>query len=108
MYGAGYWSKGGNVLNKKIRYTDARLAMGERVTEFLPPPSAFVKCEPTTKVTLELTQSSLAFVKNQGKRAGVPYQRMLCGLIDAYANQYDVAVEGTHSRRETRPISPTV
>lgn len=108
MYGAGYWSKGGNVFNKKIRYTDARLAMGERITEFLPPPSALVKREPTTKVTLELTQSSLAFLKNQGKRAGVPYQRMLCGLIDAYANQYDVAVEGTHRRREMGPISPTV
>jgi predicted DNA binding CopG/RHH family protein len=48
--------------------------------------------EPTTKVTLELTQSSLAFFKKQAKRARVPYQRMLRGLIDAYAKQYNVAV----------------
>ena len=78
-------------MSKKIRDTDERLAMGERVTDFLPPPSALVKREPTTKVTLELTQSSLAFFKKQAKRARVPYQRMLRGLIDAYAKQYDVA-----------------
>lgn len=82
--------KGANAMSKKIRYTDARLAMGERVTDFLLPPSALVKREPTTKVTLELTQSSLAFFKKQAKRARVPYQRMLRGLIDAYAKQYDV------------------
>lgn len=79
-------------MRKKIRYTDERLAMGERVADFLPPPSALVKREPTTKVTLELTQSSLAFFKKQAKHARVPYQRMLRGLIDAYAKQYDVAV----------------
>lgn len=84
--------KRGNAMSKKIRYTSERLAMGERVADFLPPPSALVKREPTTKVTLELTQSSLAFFKKQAKRAHVPYQRMLRGLIDAYAKQYDVAV----------------
>ena len=73
-------------MSKKIRYTNERLTMGERVTDFLPPPSALVKREPTTKVTLELTQSSLAFFKKQAKRAHVPYQRMLRGLIDAYEN----------------------
>lgn len=79
-------------MSKKVRYSDERLAMGERVTDFLPPPSALVKRELTTKVTLELTQSSVAFFKKQAKRARVPYQRMLRGLIDAYAKQYDVAV----------------
>lgn len=79
-------------MSKKVRYIDERVAMGERVADFLPPPSALVKREPTTKVTLELTQSSLAFFKKQAKRARIPYQRMLRGLIDAYAKQYDVAV----------------
>lgn len=79
-------------MSKKSRYTSERLAMGERVADFLPPPSALVKREPTTKVTLELTQSSFAFFKKQAKRAHVPYQRMLRGLIDAYAKEYDVAV----------------
>ncbi len=79
-------------MSKKIKYTDERLAMGERVTDFLAPPSALVKREPTTKVTLEVTQSSLAFFKKQAKRARIPYQRILRALIDAYAKQYDVAV----------------
>lgn len=52
-------------MRKKIRYTNERLTMGERVTDFLPPPSALVKREPTTKVTLELTQSSLPFSRNK-------------------------------------------
>jgi hypothetical protein len=79
-------------MRKKITYTNERLAMGERVADVLPPPSALVKREPTTKVTLELTRSSLAFFKKQAKRAHVPYQRMLRSLIDAYAKQYDIAV----------------
>lgn len=79
-------------MRKKIRYTDERLAMGERVTDLLPPPSALVKREPTTKVTLELTQSSVTFFKKQAKRERIPYQRMLRGLIDAYAKRYDMAV----------------
>ena len=79
-------------MSKKIKYTHARLAMGARVTDFLTPPSALVKRESTTKVTLELTQSSLAFFKKQAKHAHVPYQRMLRSLIDAYAKQYEIAV----------------
>ena len=31
--------KGENAMSKKITYTDKRLAMGERVTDFLPPPA---------------------------------------------------------------------
>lgn len=79
-------------MSKNMKYTHARLAMGARVTDFLPPPSALVTRESTTKVTLELTQSSLAFFKKQAKHAHVPYQRMLRSLIDAYAKQYDIAV----------------
>lgn len=39
-------------MSKKIRYTDERVAMGERVTDFLPPPSALVKREPPQKSRL--------------------------------------------------------
>jgi predicted DNA binding CopG/RHH family protein len=55
----------------------------------LPPPSQLVKRAPqTTKITLEVTQDSLDFFKKQAKRARVPYQRMLRGLIDAYASRH--------------------
>lgn len=76
-------------MSKKIKYTDEPMQMGERVTDFLPPPSQLVKREATTKVTLELTQSSLAFFKRQAKRERVPYQRMIRGLIDAYAKHQE-------------------
>ena len=72
-------------MSKKIKYTDEPLQMGERVPDFLPPPSKLVKRETTAKVTLELTRSSLDFFKRQAKQERVPYQRMIRGLIDAYA-----------------------
>ncbi len=72
-------------MSRKIKYTDEPLEMGERVPDFLPPPSMLVKREMTTKVTLELTESSVKFFKRQAKQERVPYQRMLRGLIDAYA-----------------------
>ena len=79
-------------MSKKIKYADEPMQMGERVTDFLPPPSQLVKREATTKVTLELTQSSLAFFKRQAKRERVPYQRMIRGLIDAYAKHQEASM----------------
>ncbi len=72
-------------MRKKITYTDEPLLMGERVPDFLPPPSQLVKRESTAKITLELTRSSLEFFKRRAKKEHVPYQRMIRGLIDAYA-----------------------
>lgn len=80
-------------MKKKITYTDEPLAMGEKVDDFLPPSGQLIKREPTTKVTLELTQSSLAFFKEQAKREHVSYQRMLQNLIDAYAKQQIAHIE---------------
>ena len=76
-------------MKKKIKYTDEPMEMGERVKDFLPPPSKLVKREATAKITLELTQSSLEFFKRQAKKEHVPYQRMIRGLIDAYAKHQE-------------------
>jgi hypothetical protein len=76
-------------MKKKITYTDEPMEMGERVLDFLPPPDKLVLREKTAKVTLELTQSSLAFFKRQAKKEHVPYQRMIRGLIDAYAKHQE-------------------
>jgi predicted DNA binding CopG/RHH family protein len=72
-------------MSKRTKYTDEKLQMGERVVDFLPSPSKLVKRESTAKVTLELTERSLRFFKREAKRERVPYQRMIRGLIDAYA-----------------------
>ena len=76
-------------MKKKIKYTDEPMEVGEQVADFLPPPSKLVLREKTAKVTLELTQSSLEFFKRQAKRERVPYQRMIRGLIDAYAKHQE-------------------
>ena len=75
-------------MSKKIKYTDEPLKMGERVKDFLPPPSKLVKRHETVKVTLELTADSLEFFKREAQINHVPYQRMIRTLIDAYARQY--------------------
>ncbi len=75
-------------MSKKTKYTDEPMKMGERVRDFLPPPSKLVKRPETVKVTLELTADSLEFFKQQARANKVPYQRMLRSLIDAYAQQH--------------------
>ena len=75
-------------MSRKIKYTDEPIKLGERVKDFLPPPSKLVKRSETVKVTLELTADSLKFFKQQAKLNRVPYQRMLRGLIDAYVERH--------------------
>jgi predicted DNA binding CopG/RHH family protein len=76
-------------MSRKIKYTDEPMKMGERIEDFLPPPSKLVKRSETVKVTLELTADSLKFFKRQAKLNRVPYQRMLRGLIDAYVERHE-------------------
>jgi predicted DNA binding CopG/RHH family protein len=76
-------------MSRKTEYTDKPIELGERVKDFLPPPSKLVKRSETVKVTLELTADSLKFFKRQAKLNRVPYQRMLRGLIDAYVERYE-------------------
>ncbi len=76
-------------MSRKTKYTDEPIELGERVKDFLPPPSKLVKRSQMVKVTLELTADSLKFFKRQAKLNRVPYQRMLQGLIDAYVERYE-------------------
>jgi hypothetical protein len=75
-------------MSKKIKYTDEPILVGERVYNLLPPPSQLVKRQSTVKVTLDVTQSSLAAFKKWAKRERVPYQRMIRELLDTYARQH--------------------
>lgn len=74
-------------MKKNITYRDEKLKLGERVVDFLPSPSELVMKNDTIKVTLELTRESVDFFKAEAKRQKVPYQRMLRGLVDAYAKR---------------------
>ncbi len=55
--------------------------------DFLPPPSQLVRKQNTVRVTSEFTKSSIDFLKEEAKKAKVPYQRMLRSLVDLYVAQ---------------------
>lgn len=45
-------------MSEQTDYTDEHLQIGERVKDFLPPPSELIKREEVVEVTIELTQES--------------------------------------------------
>lgn len=74
--------------NKRpIEYTDEPLEMGKRVEDFLPPPEELVFRPKGVKVTLTLSEESVAYFKEQAERLHTPYQRMIRNLIDEYVRQ---------------------
>jgi predicted DNA binding CopG/RHH family protein len=82
-----------NYMSKKIKYEDnpwddVNIKNLKIIKDFLPPPDQLVKKVETVKVTLELDKRSLDFFKTQALELSVPYQKMLCGLIDRYAQEY--------------------
>lgn len=75
-------------MSKKTQYTDEPISLGERVDDFLPPPHELVPSSDTVKITLNLNRESLDFFKRTSREQGVPYQRMIRALIDAYAEKH--------------------
>jgi len=75
-------------------YEDAPAEIGEAilqsevVKDFLPPPEQLILKEETVKVTLNLNKNSVAFLKEEAKTQGVPYQQMIRRIVDLYAQHY--------------------
>jgi predicted DNA binding CopG/RHH family protein len=57
------------------------------VKDFLPRPEELVFRPKGVKVTITLSEESIAYFKEQGKRLQTPYQRMIRNLIDEYVRQ---------------------
>jgi hypothetical protein len=57
------------------------------VEDFLPPPDRLVLRKENVKVTLSLSQRSVAFFKRVAQKRRVPWQRMIRALVDAYAER---------------------
>ena len=55
--------------------------------DFLPSPEELAAAEKKTKVTLELSESSLKFFKDAAKRTQMPYQLMIRRVLDSYCHQ---------------------
>lgn len=59
------------------------------VEDFLPSPDRLVLREENVKVTLSLSQRSVAFFKRAAQQRRVPWQRMARALVDAYAEKQE-------------------
>jgi hypothetical protein len=70
-----------------INYTDEPMQMGRRVDDFLPRPEDLVFRPKGVKVTITLSEESIAYFKTEAERLQTPYQRMIRNLIDEYVRK---------------------
>ena len=75
-------------MKKHEKFEDAPQGKLTVVDDFLPPPSQLVRKEDTVEVTSEFTRSSIEFLKEEAKKANVPYQYILRSLVDRYVEQH--------------------
>ena len=75
-------------MKNKIVYTDEPMGEVRVVEDFLPSPEKLAFREETVKITLSLSNESVAFFKQEAKKYGVPYQRMIRRLLDEYVAHY--------------------
>jgi predicted DNA binding CopG/RHH family protein len=75
-------------MKSRIRYTDEPMGRVRVVKDFLPSPDELAFREEKVKVTISLSRASLQFFKAHAARHKTPYQRMIRGLLDAYAIQH--------------------
>jgi hypothetical protein len=57
------------------------------VADFLPRPEELVFRPKGVKVTITLSEDSVAYFKEQGERLQTPYQRMIRNLLDEYVKR---------------------
>ena len=72
-------------MSKRIKFTNGPVGAVRIVEDFLPPPSELVVKEDVEKVTIALSKRSVDFFKDEAKRHGTQYQRMIRALLDRYA-----------------------
>src|SRR5437868_9127847 len=72
-----------------VKYSKGEIGRVRIVEDFLPPPDRLVLREDNVKVTLSLSQRSVAFFKRAARQRRVPYQRMIRALVDAYAEKQE-------------------
>jgi predicted DNA binding CopG/RHH family protein len=81
-------------MKKKIKYTKApkdvedALGKGLRIPDFLPSPHELAESEKKVKVTILLGLESINFFKQEAKKTGYPYQRMINKVIEQYTKHY--------------------
>ena len=71
-------------MKKRIKYTKGPIEEVRVVADFLPPPSALVPREEVEKVTIALSRRSVDFFREEARKNGTQYQRMIRALLDRY------------------------
>jgi hypothetical protein len=72
-----------------VKYSKGEIGRVRIVEDFLPSPDRLALREDNVKVTLSLSQRSVAFFKRAARQRRVPYQRMIRALVDAYAEKQE-------------------
>jgi predicted DNA binding CopG/RHH family protein len=77
-------------MKKKINYTDENIKLGKTVKDVLPSPAELAQKEETARITINLNKASVAFFKDEAKKSGIPYQKLIRKVIDLYADHHNV------------------
>jgi hypothetical protein len=72
-----------------VKYSKGEIGRVRIIEDFLPSPDRLVLREDNVKVTLSLSQRSVAFFKRAARQRRVPYQRMIRALVDAHAEKQE-------------------
>jgi predicted DNA binding CopG/RHH family protein len=68
-------------------YTDEPLGDYQIIPDFFPKPWELARMEKKSKVTITLSDESVAFFKQQAKKYKTPYQAMIRNLLQHYVMQ---------------------
>ena len=86
-------------MSERIKYTDEPLGNLRVIPDFLPRPEDLVFRDEGVKVTISLSKRSVEFFKNEARKHNTQYQRMICRLLDAYAEHHTGRPLTTRSTR---------
>jgi len=54
----------------------------------LPSPDELASKEATIRVTINLNRDSVEFFKEEARKSGIPYQKLIRKVVDLYAEHY--------------------
>jgi predicted DNA binding CopG/RHH family protein len=83
-----------NMNKRKTIYTEApkniskKIAEGEIISDFLPPPEELIRKEPKVKITITLNGRSVDFFKKYARKNNTKYQTMINEVLDKYVQMF--------------------
>ena len=88
-------------MKKRIKYTNGPMGELKVVKDYLPSPEQLVLKEDNVKVTISLSKSSVDYFKTVARETGTPYQRLIRGVLDYYAERFRAPRPPARKRRLT-------